>query len=88
MKKIVLRNVNSITPFRIIENSGIIIEGKKIAEIGKLEDLSFEPDEEYEFFDFEGMYAVPGFIDLHVHGGLGYGFEDEDEDALFLMKFQ
>jgi N-acetylglucosamine-6-phosphate deacetylase len=86
VKKIVLRNVNSITPFRIIENSGIIIEGKKIAEIGKLEDLSFDPDEEYEFFDFDGMYAVPGFIDLHVHGGLGYGFEDEDEDALFKIS--
>jgi imidazolonepropionase-like amidohydrolase len=58
MRKIFIRNVNAITPFRIIENAGIIIEGKKIAEIGKIDDIKID-DEDYQFFDFDGMFAVP-----------------------------
>ena len=26
---------------------------------------------DYEYTDCEGMYAVPGFIDLHTHGCVG-----------------
>src|SRR6185295_12114259 len=31
--------------------------------------------------DGRGLVAVPGFIDLHVHGAMGYDFMDATEDA-------
>jgi N-acetylglucosamine-6-phosphate deacetylase len=31
--------------------------------------------------DLEGGYLVPGFVDLHVHGGAGADFMDGDEEA-------
>lgn len=81
MSRIALRNLTIVTPFRTIENGGIIIDGNKIVEVGGVDNLSYHGD--CKFFDFDGdMYAVPGFIDLHVHGGLGYAFED-GEDALY-----
>ena len=34
-----------------------------------------------EKIDLRGGYLVPGFVDLHVHGGAGADFMDGDEDA-------
>ena len=30
--------------------------------------------------DMQGQYVVPGFIDMHVHGAMGYSFQTEDPD--------
>ena len=32
-------------------------------------------------YDYEGCYVVPGFVDLHLHGGYGIDVLDEDEDS-------
>ena len=45
----------------------IIIDGKKIKEIG---DMKNAPDFNGEVFDLEGKTVVPGFIDAHSHIGL------------------
>src|SRR5438128_1362086 len=34
-----------------------------------------------ECIDLEGGYLVPGFVDLHVHGGDGADFMDGDADS-------
>src|SRR5262245_20649553 len=34
-----------------------------------------------EVIDLKGGYIVPGFIDLHVHGGSGADFMDGTEEA-------
>jgi len=34
-----------------------------------------------EFIDLEGGYLVPGFVDLHVHGGAGADFMDGTDEA-------
>lgn len=63
----------------IIENGFIVIDGKKIAEIGKspyMGNLKFD-----EVYDAQGAIILPGFIDAHSHIGLvgdSLGFEADD----------
>ncbi len=35
-----------------------------------------------EILDGQGMYAIPGLIDLHFHGCMGDDFCDGDREAL------
>lgn len=51
----------------VIENGYILIDGKKIKEVGKAEDVPAFGGEE---FDFSGKVAVPGFVDAHSHIGI------------------
>ncbi len=41
--KFALKNLRIVTPFRIVENGVIIVEGKKISELGRVGDISI-PD--------------------------------------------
>src|SRR6516162_6939486 len=38
-------------------------------------------DAETSLIDVEGGYLMPGFVDLHVHGGAGADFMDGTEEA-------
>lgn len=69
-----------ITPFRCIEPATIIIEGKKIFELGKSNEVSISPGT--KVIDAAGLIITPGFVDLLCHGGGGKGFADEDPDAI------
>ena len=62
-----ITNVKIVTPFRIVENAAIVIDGKSISELGKMEDVSFGAW--IPRYDFSGMTVTPGFVDLLVHGG-------------------
>ena len=75
-----IRNVDIITPFRIIERGAIIVEGKKIAAIGLGSEIGIP--EGVKTFDFDGMILTPGFVDLLVHGGGGHGFADMNAEAV------
>lgn len=61
-----------ITPYRIIQDAGIAVEGGTITEVfeGKYEKSCDK------MIDAKGYYISPGFIDLHVHGGGGHDFMD------------
>lgn len=69
-----------VTPFRCIEPATIIIEGKKIFELGKSTEVSISPGT--KVIDGSGLIITPGFVDLLCHGGGGKGFADEDPDAI------
>ncbi len=66
-----IKNVDIVTPFRIIEKGAVIVEGKKIAAIGRSSEVAIPAS--VKTYDFDGMMLTPGFIDLLVHGGGGYG---------------
>lgn len=68
-----------VTPFRIVNNGVVVIEDGVISEIGK-SDVPI-PDG-YEVFDVSGRTITPGFVDLLVHGGGGYGFADENDESI------
>ena len=63
-----------VTPFRIIENSVLTTKEDKIFEIGYADDLNISDNS--EAIDIKDHYLVPGFVDLLVHGGGGFGFSD------------
>lgn len=35
--------------------------------------------------DASGKYVSPGFVDIHIHGALGYAFTDATEEAFFAI---
>ena len=73
-------NARVITPFRIINNSGIVIKDGIIADI--LLDGDYSLVRGMNVFDAEGMYLSPGFIDTHTHGGGGHDYMEGTVDAV------
>lgn len=68
-----------VTPFKEINNGTVVISNDKIYEVGKTEEIKFP--EKCELIDVSGKIITPGFVDLLVHGGGGFGFADYSEDS-------
>ena len=68
-KKKIITNGVIITPGEILKNRVIIIEGSVVSSIDSK--IPEETGGYIEVIDASGNYVVPGFIDLHVHGGGG-----------------
>lgn len=63
--KIVLKNIDLLNPYQKLNNKKIdleIIDGI-ITEISK----NIKADEDVKIFDLDGVVAVPGLFDMHVH---------------------
>ncbi len=75
-----LINADIITPFRQVERGIVLVEDGTIAAIGGPRDFPVPSD--IKVFDLDGKILTPGFIDLLVHGGGGFGFADADPDAV------
>ena len=70
-----------ITPFRLLEDRIIIIEkGKIIAITDKKEDLTILKN--VEIIEAQNKFIVPGYIDIHVHGGGGSDVMDGEYEAI------
>ena len=59
-----------LTPHENIPSSAILCEGDKIIATGGASAFVREPG--LEIIALKGAYAVPGFIDSHVHGAGGF----------------
>lgn len=77
MDKVKIFNGKIITPYRVIDDGCILIEGKKIIEVS---DKNIKT-EDYRLIDARGRYISPGFVDIHVHGGGGHDFMDGTLEA-------
>ena len=74
--KTTIINANLITP-NLEFRGGLVIDNDKIIRI-------FEGDKnpgEGDVFDAKGYRLAPGFVDIHLHGGGGSDFMDNDPDA-------
>ncbi len=78
-KSLALVGGTAITPYRRENNCSLYLSGGQIKQMGQPEDVSIPANE--RIINVEGKYILPGFIDLHVHGGLGYDFSDDDPEA-------
>lgn len=69
-----------------LENGYIKIKNQTIVEVGEVAELSLEDKSEYEVIEFPLHYhAIPGFIDLHIHGVDGADTMDGTKEALDTM---
>jgi len=75
-----IRNCNIYTPLREIKNGAILIQGEKIAKVGQVDDSEIPPGT--KIFNYDKKIAVPGFIDIHLHGGGGIDFLDSSPDSI------
>lgn len=68
----------------IIKNVKVFTENKTFEdrEIFIRDGLFAESSEEEEVLDGEGCYAIPGLLDLHFHGCMGYDFCDGTREAI------
>ncbi len=79
-KKLVLRGT-IMTPFQSLEDGLLVIENGRIVSVtDNKEDLSMLKNA--EMIEARGQYIVPGFIDLHVHGGGGADVMDGEVEAI------
>lgn len=68
---------------RVITTAGVIVNGSVLIENGVIVGVE-ETDVDFadsENIDARGQYISPGFIDIHIHGGGGFDFMDETEEA-------
>jgi len=77
MEKILkIHNGKILTPYRIIEGTIIVVDGK----IKEVSEGNIDVADAIEI-DAKGNYIAPGFIDIHVHGGGGHDFMDGSEES-------
>jgi len=67
-----------ITPIEEVGNAAILVEGSKIARIGP----EGEFGDELPSIDVGGRIVLPGFVDIHVHGGGGADAADGTPEAI------
>jgi N-acetylglucosamine-6-phosphate deacetylase len=69
----VLRHARLVLPDGVVENGWLCTEGERISALGGPAQLP-PPGPDGTQHDLSGHYVVPGFVDMHVHGGGGGAF--------------
>lgn len=60
-----IRRARIVAPHKVV-NGDILIQDGRIAALGKVKRAA-----KAKIIDAAGLYALPGFIDIHTHGGIG-----------------
>ena len=84
---IVIKGRHVLTPTRILEEGYVAIRGERIVEVGCCVErrdgvIPSPTTDPGRVVDVTGAYVLPGFVDLHVHGGKGHDTMDATPGAL------
>lgn len=71
---ILLANGRVVTRRRVLDPGWVSVDGERIAGVG----AGDPPRVEGESYDLAGRYVLPGFIDVHMHGGGGAQITTDD----------
>jgi N-acetylglucosamine-6-phosphate deacetylase len=63
-----------VTPGGVLSGAWVRVSDGRIAEI-----VSARPDDDAPVVDLQGAWLLPGYIDLHMHGGGGHNVSDSLE---------
>lgn len=72
--------LTAITPYRQEPDAAMVVENGKITQFGPNADV--QPPAGALPIDLQGRYMMPGFIDCHVHGGVGEDFSTADQAGI------
>lgn len=61
---------NCLTPYESIPAAAILCQNEKIVAVGGISAFNREPG--LSVVNLSGCYAVPGFVDTHIHGAGGF----------------
>ena len=79
-----IENGTVYTPVRVIPDGVVLVDGRRIHAIGKRADLAVPMGTRR--LDAYGGSIAPGFIDMHMHGVLGYDIMDKQVASLQAMS--
>jgi len=77
MAATVFANATLVLPDRLVSNAFLVVDGQRITFADHMLPR-LTPD---QMIDLGGQFVVPGFVDLHVHGGDGADFMDGTPEA-------
>src|SRR5438046_1313042 len=77
MASLIFRGGTIVLADRLLESGAVEVEGARI----KAVHASPAQGTRGEVIDLGGGFLVPGFVDLHVHGGAGADFMDGTAEA-------
>jgi N-acetylglucosamine-6-phosphate deacetylase len=79
-QSILLKNAKIYTPDKVLTNGWILVNSE--GQIEKVEAGEVEILDHVNVIDVKGRSILPGFIDIHIHGGNGYSVMDGTYEAL------
>jgi N-acetylglucosamine-6-phosphate deacetylase len=69
-----------LTPAEEIRNGVILVEGHRIAKVGPRDQVKIP--QSAAVIDYQDRTVVPGFIDIHIHGAVGYDLMEATPEAV------
>ncbi len=75
----IINNIKIVLPDSIIESGSIVLENNLIKSINK---ESYSENTDIKIIDGTDLTAIPGLIDLHIHGANGVSITDKESDSL------
>jgi len=82
--KILVKNTNVITPYRIIYGGSVAVQDGKI--IGIYSNSDLEESTYQQVIDGQGKYLSAGFMDIHNHGNFGHDVMEGTIETLDSMS--
>jgi N-acetylglucosamine-6-phosphate deacetylase len=76
-----IHSARVVTLGRMLESGWVLFDDDRIAAVGEGDTFPPEAEGTRTVVDAAGRWLIPGFIDIHVHGGGGRAF-DEGADAI------
>lgn len=67
----IIKNAQVYTTDHVFQKKDIFIEKERICQVTDSKNL---PDDGENVLNAEGLYAIPGLVDIHFHGAVGYDF--------------
>jgi N-acetylglucosamine-6-phosphate deacetylase len=80
--QLLLHGARVVRPDGVLDDGWVLIEGARIADVG----AGAPPDCSHSV-DLRGRWLVPGFVDLHMHGGGGHDVTTSPEAMAAAVAF-
>jgi N-acetylglucosamine-6-phosphate deacetylase len=80
-----LRHARLVLPGGVVDDGRLAVDGEWITEVGT--GANGGPHADTRVVDLSGHVVVPGFVDMHVHGGGGGAFGEDVDQARRVVEF-